>query len=503
MNFEKDILISYAHIDDEALMEGHKGWIETFHRSLEVRLAQLLGVKPKIWRDPKLQGNDYFGDEIIDQFPQIALLISVISPRYVKSEWCVREVNEFIKACKNNIGVRVQNKSRIFKIVKTPTDLKEHPEDIQGLLGYDFYKVDPQTGRPKEFSKEFGAESELAFWSKLNDVAHDISDLLKSLQTGDLKSNSTTNQNQNNFKVYLAETSYDLTEYRDSIKRELQEHGYAIYPDRPLPLIASEYKDQVKSMMSECDLSIHLVGEKYGLVPEETDQSTIVLQNEVAKEQNKSSQLKRLIWMKSGLDVDDPRQKQFLERLTNDGAMQAGAEILETSIEDFKFTMHQRLDEIVRLRDQPEDESRDDNTDEVSMPAMVYLICDQRDVEEIGELEDLLFDRGMEVVLPIFDGEESQVRLDHQENLKTCDAVLIYYGKGNELWMRSKTRELLKIAGYGRSTPLKCKGVVLAGPHSPRKERFRAQDTIIINGINGINGDMLRPFLEKVNPLKR
>ena len=52
-------------------MEGKKGWIENFHRSLEIRLSQLLGVKPKISRDPKLQGNDYFGDEIVDQFPQI------------------------------------------------------------------------------------------------------------------------------------------------------------------------------------------------------------------------------------------------------------------------------------------------------------------------------------------------------------------------------------------------------------------------------------------------
>ena len=502
MNFEKDILISYAHIDDEALMEGHKGWIETFHRSLEVRLAQLLGVKPKIWRDPKLQGNDYFGDEIVDQFPNIALLISVISPRYVKSEWCVREVQEFINACKKNIGVRVQNKSRIFKIVKTPTDLKEHPEDIQGLLGYDFYKVDPQTGRPKEFSKEFGTESELAFWSKLNDVAHDISDLLKSLQADGLNTKDSGAQNQNKPKVYLAETSYDLTEYRDNIKRELQEHGYTIYPDRPLPLVANEYIEAVKGMMSDCQLSIHLVGDRYGLVPEETNQSTIVLQNEVAIEQNTGRELQRLIWMKSDMEIDDPRQKQFLDKLTNDGAMQIRSEILETSIEDFKFTMHKRLDEILRRNEEAHAEPDVSVSSESSVPAMVYLICDQRDLGEIGELEDLLFEKGLEVVLPIFEGEESQIRQDHQENLKTCDAVLIYYGKGNELWMRSKTRELLKIAGYGRSTPLRCKGVVLAGPNSPSKERFRAQGTIVVNGINGLSANLLSPFLEKVNQLK-
>ena len=98
LNFEKDIFISYAHIDDEALVEGGKGWITEFHRSLEVRLSQLLGERPNIWRDSRLDGNHIFSDEIISQFPKIGILISILTPRYVKSEWCVKEVLEFKKA---------------------------------------------------------------------------------------------------------------------------------------------------------------------------------------------------------------------------------------------------------------------------------------------------------------------------------------------------------------------------------------------------------------------
>ena len=56
MSFENDIFISYAHIDDMALVEGQKGWISSFHRALEIRLGQLLGRTPRIWRDPKLPG---------------------------------------------------------------------------------------------------------------------------------------------------------------------------------------------------------------------------------------------------------------------------------------------------------------------------------------------------------------------------------------------------------------------------------------------------------------
>ena len=39
MSFENDIFISYAHIDDQPLVEGQKGWISSFHRALEIRLA--------------------------------------------------------------------------------------------------------------------------------------------------------------------------------------------------------------------------------------------------------------------------------------------------------------------------------------------------------------------------------------------------------------------------------------------------------------------------------
>src|SRR5438093_7350401 len=93
--FENDLFVSYAHIDDQVIAEGQTGWIATLHRALEVRLGQLLGHEPKIWRDPKLQGNDVFADKLVERLPSVAALISILSPRYVKSEWCLRELSEF------------------------------------------------------------------------------------------------------------------------------------------------------------------------------------------------------------------------------------------------------------------------------------------------------------------------------------------------------------------------------------------------------------------------
>ncbi len=157
--FDFDIFISYAHIDNEALSENQKGWIARLHEGLEIRLAQLLGERPQIWRDPKVQGNDYFDETIVGQLDKVALMLSVVSPRYVKSEWCTRELSEFVKAAQQTGGVRIGDKARLFKVVKTPIALEQHPPELQPLLGYEFFEVNPETGRPIEFNQLFGPDS--------------------------------------------------------------------------------------------------------------------------------------------------------------------------------------------------------------------------------------------------------------------------------------------------------------------------------------------------------
>src|SRR5262245_60108964 len=117
---EKDIFISYAHLDNETLTEEQKGWVTTFHHALEKRLGQLLAHLPNIWRDEKLQGNDYFGEEIVDQFQKLRVLVSILSPRYVESDWCRKELRTFYDVAQKFHGVRLGNKSRIFKVIKHP-----------------------------------------------------------------------------------------------------------------------------------------------------------------------------------------------------------------------------------------------------------------------------------------------------------------------------------------------------------------------------------------------
>lgn len=491
MKFEKDVFISYAHIDDEPLVEGQKGWISEFHRSLEIRLAQLLGKKPVIWRDPKLQGNDHFADEIVDQLPGIALLVSVLSPRYVKSAWCVKEVTQFCEVSKRNIGVRVKNKSRIFKIIKTPVKREDHPEMIRDLLGYEFYRTDPQTGRAKELSKIFGADHEQAYWQKLDDLAYDIRDLLEAM-TDDSKHEIKVQEKK---CVYLAETTSDLEEYRESLRRELQQHGYHILPDLRLPVVYSDLKARVEQWLAQCCFSVHLVGGHYGIVPEGSQRSVVELQNELAAARSEQSGLPRIVWLVPDQKTDDARQSTFINALKTGSNAQAGADLLVTSLEEVKSVILARLQALSKQQDVPPQQDLP-----ADQPPRVYLICDQQDLNSnsLRKLEDHLFAQQMEVILPVFEGDESQVRIEHQENLKTCNGVIIYFGAGNELWLRSKLRDLVKITGYGRAQPLKAKAVYVAEPESDPKERFRSHEVTVVRATGGFSGDLVKELIEKL-----
>lgn len=179
--FTTDVFISYAHIDDATFIKGDDGWVTSFHTALQTRLGQVLGEQVNIWRDnEQLQGNDMFADKIINQFEHTAIMISVITPRYVKSEWCNREVDEFIRIANTNHSIRIKDKLRIFKVLKTPVELELQPAAIRDTLGYEFYTKNHITKLETELSLE--SETRNQYKAVLERLAWDIKGVLEQLR---------------------------------------------------------------------------------------------------------------------------------------------------------------------------------------------------------------------------------------------------------------------------------------------------------------------------------
>jgi len=180
--FQSDVYISYAKIDDSTLVEGRMGWVTNFQRALKIRVSQLLGRDLRTWFDPKLEGNDAFTSDLLERLRSTAMFVAIVSPRYVRSEWTVNELREFSKAAEAISVYRPKDKSRVFKVVKAPVPLESQPPPLQSLLGYEFFRIDPESGKVREFDEIFGADSARDFWIKLDDLAQDIVQLINQLE---------------------------------------------------------------------------------------------------------------------------------------------------------------------------------------------------------------------------------------------------------------------------------------------------------------------------------
>jgi hypothetical protein len=314
-------------------------------------------------------------------------------------------------------------------------------------------------------------------------------EMLEATETPGSRSNSIENGT-----IFLAETTSDLREQRETIKRDLQQHNYTVLPSRALPPVASELKAAVRDDLAQCRMSIHLVGKRYSFVPEASTESLLEIQNDLAIERGvQGGGFSRLLWIPPGLQIEDERQRKVVEQFRLDPRIQIGADLLETSLEDLRTVIQDRL----KQNQKPVAKPSASVTKGGSL-AQLYLIYDQRDTIEASPWANFLFEHGFEVIRPVFEGDEAEVREYHEENLRSCDGALILYGAASECWLRRKLRELQKSAGYGRTKASPVLGIALIPPNTPEKESFRTHDAIIIPQLAGFSPDSLQPYISRL-----
>lgn len=509
MNIEQTLFISYAHIDDQPLDPGQKGWITRFHGTLKAILSMRMGREVRIWRDDKLKGNDVFSSEIVAQFKQSAVLLSVLTPRYLNSEWCMREAHEFCEAAKQNGGLIVGNKSRVFKVIKTPVDNQEAaglPLPMKDLLGFEFFAYKDEA--PLELDPDYGPEYSQLYKQKVAVLAQDIAQLLRSLQTQQTqgsRSNDASSQGEpqaaNKPVVYLAECSYDRKPQRELLQGELKHLGYSVLPDKRLPTDEEEYVAAVEALLACCALSIHLVGQNYSAVPDgPTGKSVGILQNELAADRCRTSGFKRLIWLPRGTASKNPLQQTVIEALPHDAQALFGADLIEGDIEHLRTAIHATLKKI----EQPEPALRGSDAAEVRRSAgesakLLYFICDEKDRKASVPLRKLCRALGFEVALPAFEGDASEIRKANEQNLADCNVVVLYYGAGDPAWKRAVGTELKKIAGYRGDKSRPPIFTYLAEPRTADKQDLiDMEEHGLIDGLDGLAERAMTESLQQV-----
>jgi len=513
MPFEIHLFISYTHIDNQPLIEGQKGWVDRFQFSLASLLERWMGEKAHIWKDERLAADDNFAAQIISQFPKTAVMLSVVSPRYIKSKWCKEEVNKFCEIAQQTIGLEVKNKLRLVRVVLAPVDRSELPyKDMEKALGIEFFEVgNDQT--PREYDPYFGAEWGEKFLGAVQKLAFQLSELLKLIAQAEAEAGKapvgaltgtpaetlaqtlsgaavTAASVPSKPTVYLAECSYDQRSARDSLDVELKRHGYRVLPEQDLSRDEEAYKTQVAERLKQCQLSIHLVGSNYGMVPDGPSlKSVVVLQNELAIQQSRDSGLKRLIWVPESIAPTQKEQIDFVNLLKTNAEAIFGADMITSrEPESIKGEMHNALQSLEQAKP-PAAESKSAQDDR----KMIFLICDDKDLMSTVPLNKLLKARGFDVKVPLFKGDAAAVRQARIDLLAQASGVLVFYGVGSDQWKASIDAELQKHLGGQSEKPIY---TCLAGPETDTKNYLIAtEEPNVLNCLPGITEDALLPFL--------
>ena len=440
MNFDIDVLITFADKDNESTKKVEGGWASNFKRFLELMLYQVLGEKPKVVLKSE------FDNMTAASLDNVAVMVSILSHDFITSGQCLDTVEAFVKKTGDSVAP-----TRLFKVLKSPLTNQEQPARLRDLFTYEMYQLDIESGNMKEYSDFFSPEAEKQYWMIMVDLAYDIHESLLFLKEG------AKAEVKNLFKrktIYLAETGHDLSIQRNIIKRELQRYGYVVLPKHTLPQTDAAVQAVVTKDLEDCNYSIHLIGNSYGEIPEGAERSVVEIQNDLAAKESATKRARkedftRMIWIAANLRNISDKQKSFIEALKRDSEAQEGTEILQTPLEDFKNIMREELIE-----------AHDRKGGNEVRGKIIYLLHDRVDQNEVRPYLELLEKNGFDVIQPAFTGELLEVRKHHINNLRNLDGAIIFKGKVNDQWVRMKVLDLLKAPGFGRNKPIKAKALM-------------------------------------------
>lgn len=324
-----DIFISYAHLDNMKMPGQQQGWIELFYQSLNLKLAQRIGKMDavKIWWDSKkLDGTKLFDDTIKDGIENSALFISLLSPGYLQSDYCKKEMELFYaKSNADKTGANVGDNARMIKVLLNNIPYTELPQQFGRATGFPFFKSEDKDdyGEPLDYTDP-------AFALQLKELRDSLVRIFESFPKEKIAApmvmgaslvpgpsvqpvvEAGSPVSKNGFKLYFGEVSDSLRTARKRTMSELEKSGFTIITNIPPPEEAAAHEQKLKEVLPKVDLAVHLLDQFPGREIDGTDTWYAKKQVEVSLELSPS----KLLWVPSDLDenvIEEENYKTFVQ----------------------------------------------------------------------------------------------------------------------------------------------------------------------------------------------
>jgi hypothetical protein len=371
-----------------------------------------------------------------------------------------------------------------FVLLPYPVSAINIPQPLKTLIAYTFFDVDNVTGLPRLYNTHGSHDESSLYWSKVIDLAYDINYGLSKKET----------KEKQTLGIYLASTTPDQYENRDSIRSELFQRGFVIYPDHLLAGNSNDLSNQISEYLDKCFMSVHIVGNNYGEMIEGGEFSIIELQYRLAAkrwkesvEQKSDNEFQRLVWLHPGLRPTEERQRWFIGSLRVE-EKNIFTEIMQTPVEELKVNLREKLFNFSSAT-----VNHSANINENS----VYLIFENKDISKIDKLLQYLEDKGQKVYAIDYLTLTDNMVSVHYNYLSKAGSVIICDFNNQKQWIISKLKDLIKAPGYGRIHPFKAKAVYTKQTNR-YTNLFEGSDSLVLDA----NLDLtpaLDPFIKKIN----
>jgi hypothetical protein len=463
-SFEYDIFISYSHVDDLG-----DAWVKRFHEALEIALAQRVGRMGvvRIWRDPRLDGDQLFDDTIRTALERSAIFLAITSNGYIASEYCRLELQTFReKAAAEPHGLQIVDRSRIYNVLLTNIPPSRWPKEFGRVSGFPFHDADdrPQ-GEAGDGEPTDQTYDKPRFKRQLSALANALHRMLVAFkeQPGSQRTSAPAESDAAEGPVvFMADVADSLAPTRKRLILELGRKGVRVEHGVPPPYEAAQHAERVRSAAKDALLSIHLLDELPGReIDGEPLQTYPMRQIELARECVPA----QLLWVPKELAVDrveDEAYRALLERYEHGERAGAPYDFVRGSSTQLLPQIMDKLAELQKQRDQP-----------AQGPGRAVLldthVKDQLYALELGRL---LLERSIQPYINPQEDDPTKNLDAFEARLRQVSSLVILFGGVSESWVRHRLAVALQLS-VSKNLPVESFSILLVPPEKHKTLKFQ------------------------------
>lgn len=481
-----DAFLSYAHADNIPVRDrdNEYRWVDTFHQTVETETKRTFAAF-NLWRDDEeLEYHQSFDRQLTESVETSAILVVLMSEPYLNSDWCKKELQAFWES----ISRRQQGDPSVLVVCREFIDVQSPlvPAPLKSYKWFPFYTGDRDHSTPLGFPHPYVDPKGMNdFYVEARKLGRLIAKALTALRSqgqpglGDgaapppigpaadrpppasaHRASAITpftppplTPAAARKRVFLAETPDDLEVPRQQVRAYLERHAIILPEgkDYYYPTEAPAFRAAVERDLADADVFVQLLngtaGKRRAGVPQGYPRLQFELATAVAAARGRTIEV--LQWCGLAVDIGQVADEDMAMLLRQ-------PTVRQESLTDFEAWA------VTRLQPPPVTPPVTPPEDPHAVPMIsVFVIrtedaADRALAEKISEML-IAEEAAVSVTFPTLSTDAEATRLDLEENLRSCDGLIVVYGEPeNVFWVRGQ------IGLYEKQVGKRAKGPVLA-----------------------------------------